>query len=126
MMVRNKALHGADPAPILDDAGVSVAAWQMGISLADSDHLGVDDLVRIHLSATLFRRELLAGVEGYEKYLRDNMERSGPKILENHLPRERFLRAAWARFTPHVKDKNKRRQAERKWMALGATLGIPT
>jgi hypothetical protein len=118
MMLRNKTLHGANPAAIHATDGSGVVAWWIGPHDTGATHLAVDADGKLNVNGTALYEELLAAMRLYADYLDANTEQGGPGALSQHLPQERWLRAAWARFKPHG-------QAWAEWLVHGQSYGVP-
>lgn len=112
-MLRNKPLHGANPAGLLTAGGQIVVGWLIGAHDTGHPHLEVS-VGSLHIHGDKFSEELLEGMSLYADYLDNNND----ALTTPHLPQGRFLRAAWARFRPHY-------LAEVDWMQLGGQHGIP-
>ncbi len=116
-MIRNKPLHGANPAAIEAADGSGVIGWWIAPGDTGGTHLAVDPLGKLHINGTQLYEELLSAMGLLADYLDANTERGGPGTLSQHLPQERWLRAAWARFKPHG-------QAWADWLVHGQPYGI--
>lgn len=119
MMIRNKPLHGANPAGIETDAADGVATWRIGPGPTGHTHLALDQQGSLHVDGTQLYEELLDAMTLFAEYLDQNTERQGDQIIGNHLPACRWNRAFWGRFKPHAKDNLA------AWMMRGVQHGIP-
>jgi hypothetical protein len=120
MMIRNKPLHGASPAAIQAADGSGVVTWWIAAGDTGGTHLAIDPTGRLHVNGTKLYEELLEAMKLFADYLDQNTkEKAGGDAITNHLPQERWLRAAWARFKPHG-------HPGATWMARGIEHGIPT
>jgi hypothetical protein len=118
-MARDKPLHGANPAAIELENGTGIVTWMMGPGPTGHDHLQVDQFRALHVDATKLYEELLVAMTLFAEYLDQNQERVAGNVIGNHLPQERWLRAAWARFKPHG------RGSLVDWMRHGVQYGVP-
>jgi hypothetical protein len=117
MAIRNKPLHGARPPAIEAVNGSGVVTWAIGAGETGGTHLAVDALGQFHVNATKLYEELLEAMKLFADYLDANTEKGGKDPITNHLPRDRWLRAAWARFKPHG-------HAGAAWMTRGVEHGV--
>lgn len=113
MMIRNKTLHGANPAAIHVGNAHGVVAWWIGPHDTGAPHLEVDPAGKLNVNGTKLYEELLDGMALYADYLDASADRLGT----NYSPQERWLRGAWARFQPHGQD-------WADWLALGQPYGV--
>ncbi len=118
MAIRNKSLHGANPPAIEAANGSGVVGWSIGTSDTGGTHLAVDSLGMLHVNGARLCEELLDAMKLFADYLDENVEKGGTHAITKHLPRDRWLRAAWARFKPHG-------HAGAAWMTAGIAHGIP-
>jgi hypothetical protein len=95
-MLRNKTLHGMNPAGIATDDGAGVVTWWIGTSgIAKEHHLIVDSDGGLHVDCTMLFEELLTSVTDFAAYLEVNG--AGKEGL---MPQARWRRGFWARFCP--------------------------
>jgi hypothetical protein len=118
MMVRNKPLHGANPAGVASADGTGVVGWRIGAADTGNTHLTVDSSGNLHINGTKLYEQLCEAMLLFAGYLDANTEQGGPDTLSTHRPQERWLRAAWARFRPHG-------IGAAAWMARGIPHSIP-
>jgi hypothetical protein len=118
MMIRNKPLHGANPAAVQAADGSGVVAWWIGAGDTGHTHLAVDPAGKLNVNGTKLYEELLDAMTLFADYLDTNTEKGGADTITNHLPQDRWLRAAWARFKPHG-------HPGAAWLTRGLAHGIP-
>jgi hypothetical protein len=130
MMLRNKPLHGFAPAGIeAVDPNKGVVAWMLGAGVAPGNHLSVDADTNLHVNTKQFADDLYDAMGRFADYLDLNINdpASDKRVIGHHLPRERWLRAHWARYMPHTKrSKDELPATLIAWMMRGAKdHGIP-
>ena len=120
MMFRNKPFHGVHPAGINmhDDSGV--LAWLVDLKPTGGTHLGLDRSGSVHLDGAKLIDEFLDSMTIYAAYLNvDRTDSNEVDLVDARTPKERWLRAHWARYKPHGGD-------DARWGALGSARGIPS
>jgi hypothetical protein len=116
-MLRNRVLHGLHPAAVESAVGDGVVAWWIGPSETGGPHLEVDAQGKLHLNGQRFWRELIEAMSLFADLLDEDNE-IGSDVAEERAPQARWLRAFWARYTPHG-------QKPSSWLARGHAYGIP-
>jgi len=95
-----------------------VVAWWIEAGDTGGTHLAVDPAGKLNVNGTKLYEELLDAMQLFADYLDQNTEKGGADTITNHLPQERWLRAAWARFKPHG-------HPGATWMTRGLAHGVP-
>jgi len=128
-MLRNKPLHGFTPAGVFTHDKTGVVAWSIG---ASTNHLALGSS-GVSVDCLTLVEDLCSSMEAFASVLEQDTEPlvvgSSRKLVEDSRPpRERWIRAFWARFRPvgFEDPTGAGRKGYEAWMKLGeGSYGIP-
>ena len=119
MMFRNKPFHGVHPAGMNMHDNSGVLGWLVDLKPTGGTHLGLDGNGNVHLDGSKLIDEFLDSMTLFAGYLNvDRIDANEFDLVEAKTPKERWLRAHWARYMPHGGD-------DAQWIRLGNARGIP-
>lgn len=112
-MLRNKPLHGLNPAAVATQDAEHVVTWWIGFSgIEAQQHLRVDKDGALHVDCNLLFAELQESMEAYAQYLDlDTHE------IDGATPKDRWRRAYWNSFKPKF-------MPDLKWKQKGTDRGL--